>query len=172
MPRSSRGKEFTAYRTFAKENIARFVPITTVRKPLFTQATDDPATKKEFQDMRFGEIHYRLAESICGANKYGRQSFVLAKRQMQEQRVTIYDGIKEYYNRILDWNSYLQYLLWDAGNAEEQLSTPFADKELVEMMEAKLPQPYLDALEEHQHDVWTHTFQETVDTLAVMEEKI
>ena len=40
------------------------------------------------------------------------------------------------------------------------------------MMEGKLPQPYLDALEEHQHDVWTHTFQETVDALTVMEEKI
>jgi hypothetical protein len=140
--------------------------------PLFDPAVDDPATLEEYQELVFGELHYRLAELILGANKYGRQSFIHAKRQIQNHKMYVGTGVKTYSERILEWNSYLQYLLWEAGNAKGQVPAPFDNDELVEFMDSSLPDAYRTALDDQQYDVWSHSFQETIDTLVVMEEKI
>ena len=141
-------------------------------QPLFTQATDDNDTMKEYQELVFGEIHYRFAEMICGADRYGRQSFVQAKRQMRDMKVLLETGVKKYSNRKKDFNSYLPYLLWDAGNDEGNRPRQFNDKELVKIMEGNLSEAYQTALDDQSHSVWKHTFQETIDLLVTSEDRI
>ena len=77
---------------------------------LFSKAVADDDTLKEYQDLVLGEIHYRLAEQIIGADNRGKQAFIHTKRQIRAMPIKLEMGIEAYSERIQDLNSYLPLL--------------------------------------------------------------
>ena len=103
----------------------------------------------------YKECKHRLGELIFGTDMIGKNSHVQLKMTMQKMRTDPKRGVVTYHRRMLQFQSYLPLLSWEAGAMDDEPRVGLTDHQLLQNLETAIASDQMAKLIENKHNIWT-----------------
>ena len=110
----------------------------------------------------YNKIKFFLANLICGTNMTGSNSYIQLRSTMQKMKTNPIQGIKNYYWRMIQFQTYLE-TTWAAMEAIEGTSkTVLFDLKLRENLAGAIFVDQMAKLVKNKHNIWTKPYNKLI----------
>ena len=127
---------------------------------------------EEYQQLVVGEIYWKFAMRVFGSDHEGMQTYITLRRMIRNFKVRLQSGIISWKDRVTEFNEFLEFCPWKAGNAKNVIPTSFSEQEMREILSDAITYEQRVHLGNHNHDVLMVPFDETITLLRNNEEHI
>ena len=124
---------------------------------------------QEYRKDVLEECMHALKLKIFGNDQNGKRSYIILRRFMRGMRVDLKHGIRAWANRMAELQSYLPECLWECGSDQMETPRSFTQGEMKEILDANMTHSQREKLEHISWDLYTHSFNTTIDKLENLE---
>jgi len=118
------------------------------------------------------EVTWHLTLIVCGDDLDAKRTFINARSQIRNRKITLQDGVQSWYDRILQLQKYLEYTTWKAGWELGNFPAAYPEIELREILHTSMTDHHKAHLKEQNWDTMEKNVEETVAKLKHFEPKI
>ena len=117
----------------------------------------------------YTEIFHRIKMAMYGTNSTARRSYMELKSTIRSLKASPITGIRQYYERMQELNSYLPYQMWQHGDKTGKEKVPYGEEESREHLHDALTRNQKDFLLKNKWEIYKKPYADTISQLAVLE---